>query len=173
MPDRRLQDIAEELMQLYNSSSVHINELGFDSWPGQVVHGDWHPGNMLFDMHKLVAVFDFDSVKIAPPVTDLANAMLQFSIVGARPNPADWPAYLDQAKLVQFLNGYREVNELDKNHVDSLLDLMIETMIAEAVLPIATTGFFGHLSGLDFLNMIRRKTDWMNKNRKKLAQAMG
>ncbi|MGA2171440.1 MAG: phosphotransferase [Sedimentisphaerales bacterium] len=169
---RRLQEAGENLMALYNSSSVRVNQMGFDSWPEQVVHGDWHPGNMLFDKGKLVAVLDFDSVKIAPPITDLANAMLQFSIVGYHPNPADWPDYLDQAKLVQVLEGYREVIDLDKNHIDSLLDLMIETMIAEAVLPIAATGFFGNLRGLDFLKMILRKAKWIDDNRETLTAAI-
>jgi Ser/Thr protein kinase RdoA (MazF antagonist) len=127
---------------------------------------------MLFEKAKLVAVIDFDSVKVAPPVTDLANGMLQFSIVGNRPNPTDWPAYLDQAKLIQFLNGYRRVIKLDKAKLNSLPDLMIETMIAEAVLPIAETGFFGNLTGLDFLKMIRRKTEWIDKNGNKLTEAM-
>ncbi|MHC4721045.1 MAG: phosphotransferase [Planctomycetota bacterium] len=137
-----------------------------------MVHGDWHPGNMLFNDHRLAAVLDFDSVKVAPAVTDLANGMLQFSIVGDRPNPTDWPDYFDQAKLVQFLNGYCEVIELGKNELDSLLDLMVETMIAEAVLPVAATGFFGNLSGVDFLRMIVRKTEWLDKNREKLTEAM-
>ena len=127
---------------------------------------------MLFDKGKLVAVLDFDSVKIAPPITDFANAMLQFSIVGYHPNPADWPDYLDQAKLVQVLEGYREVIELDKNRIDSLLDLMIETMIAEAVLPIAATGFFGNLRGVDFLKMILRKARWIDDNRETLIAAI-
>ena len=159
-------------MCLYNESSTRVNQLGFDSWPQQVVHGDWHPGNMLFSQHKLVAVLDFDSVKVAPTVTDLANGMLQFSIVGDRPNPADWPDYLDQARLVQFLQGYRQIIQLDKNRLASLLDLMIETIIAEAVLPVATTGFFGNLSGLDFLKMINRKAQWLDKNRQTLNEAM-
>jgi Ser/Thr protein kinase RdoA (MazF antagonist) len=170
--DKKLNRIAEILMILYNASSIRVSELGFDSWPEQIVHNDWHPGNMLFSNHRLIAVLDFDSVKIASPVTDLANGMLQFSIVGNRPNPADWPDYLDQAKLVQFLNGYREVIELDDNRLNSLLDLMIETMIAEAILPIAATGFFGNLSGIDFLKMIQRKAEWLNDNRDKLIQAM-
>jgi len=171
-PNKKLLKTAEVLMTLYNASSVRVSELGFDSWPEQIVHGDWHPGNMLFSKRKLVAVLDFDSVKIAPPVTDLANGMLQFSIVGARPNPADWPDYLDQAKALQFLNGYRKVIKLKKNELKSLLDLMIETMIAEAILPVAATGFFGNLSGLDFLKMIQRKAEWIDKNRKKLTQAI-
>jgi len=171
-PDKKLQATAETLMMLYNDSSVRVNELGFDSWAEQVVHGDWHPGNMLFFECRLVAVLDFDSTKLAPTVTDLANGMLQFSIVADRPNPADWPDYLDQAKALQFLNGYQEVIELEQNELNSLLDLMIETMIAEAVLPVAATGFFGNLTGLDFLKMIRRKAEWLSKNRQKLTKAI-
>jgi len=170
--ERPIQDVGGELMALYNRASVRVNQLGFDSWPQQVVHGDWHPGNMLFDKGKVTAVLDFDSVKIAQPVTDLANAMLQFSIVGFHPNPLDWPDYLDQAKLVQVLEGYREVIKLDKNHLDSLLDLMVETMMAEAVLPIAATGFFVNLRGVDFLKMILRKARWINDNRKTLTAAI-
>jgi Ser/Thr protein kinase RdoA (MazF antagonist) len=177
-PDKKLQHTAGVLMTLYNASSVRVNELGFDSWAEQIVHGDWHPGNMLFSKGKLVAVLDFDSMKLAPTVTDFANGMLQFSIVGGRPNPADWPAYLDQAKVVQFLTGYRQVGAvrepplLDENKLAALLDLMIETMIAEAILPVAATGFFGNLSGFEFLNMIQRKCEWINKNRRTLAEAI-
>jgi Ser/Thr protein kinase RdoA (MazF antagonist) len=170
--DKKLQRTAETLMAIYNASSVRVSELGFDSWPQQIVHGDWHPGNMLFANHQLIALLDFDSVKIASPVTDLANGMLQFSIVGNRPNPADWPDYLDQAKLVQFLNGYRKVIALDENQLNSLLDLMIETMIAESILPVAATGFFGNLSGIDFLKMIQRKAEWLDNNRDTLTQAI-
>ena len=47
-PNKKLHATAEALVTLYNASSVRVNELGFDSWDEQVVHGDWHPGNMLF-----------------------------------------------------------------------------------------------------------------------------
>jgi Ser/Thr protein kinase RdoA (MazF antagonist) len=171
-PDRKVQRLGELLMTFYNASSTHVNELGFDSWPEQVVHGDWHPGNMLFYQGRLIAVLDFDSVRTAPPVTDLANGLLQFSIVGGRPNPAEWPEYLDQSKLAQFLKGYLEVIDLDKNQLNALLDLMTETMIAEAVMPVAQTGFFGHSSGLDFLKMIQRKAEWIDKNRNEISDAM-
>jgi Ser/Thr protein kinase RdoA (MazF antagonist) len=170
--DRKLSQLGSTFLELYNFASVHVSQLGFDKWPQQVVHGDWHPGNMLFDRSKLVAVLDFDSVKLAPTATDIANGMLQFSIVGNRPNPADWPDYLDQAKLIQFLNGYREVIDLDSNILDSLIELMLETIIAEAVLPVATTGFFGNLSGFDFLQMILRKANWIHNNRQTLARAI-
>lgn len=172
-PDKKVKATAEILMTLYNSSSTRVNQLGFDSWPLQIVHGDWHPGNMLFSGHKLAAVLDFDSLRLAPTPTDLANGMLQFSIVAGRPKPADWPAYLDQAKLVRFFSGYHAVIRPTKNQLRSLLDLMIETMIAEAILPIAATGTFGSFGGVDFLKMIQRKAKWIDRNRKTLSQAIG
>jgi Ser/Thr protein kinase RdoA (MazF antagonist) len=168
----KLRQTGEELTTLYNASSTRVNELGFDSWPEQLVHGDWHPGNMLFKDGKVRAILDFDSIKLSQSVTDLANGMLQISIVGGRPNPADWPAYLDQAKLVQFLSGYRQLQSIEENRLNSLPDLMIETMIAEAVLPIAATGFFGNLSGLEFLKMIKRKCQWIDQNRETLTKAI-
>ena len=64
------------------------------------------------------------------------------------------------------------MNRLDENRLNSLLDLMIETMIAEAVLPIVATGFFGNLSGLDFLAMICRKAEWIDDNRETLMEAI-
>jgi len=168
----KMQDIADMLIVHYNASSIRVNELGYDSWAEQVVHGDWHPGNILFSKGKVVAILDLDSVRFATATADLANGLLQFSIVGGRPNPADWPDYFDQAKIAQLLDGYTEIIKLDKDKIDALVDLMIETMIAEAVLPIAATGFFGHLSGVDFLKMIKRKTEWLDENRKKLKKAM-
>jgi homoserine kinase type II len=170
--DSSLRKTIESLMMMYNNSSVNVNQLGFDDWPQQIVHGDWHPGNMLFAGGKVVAVVDFDSLKVSSALTDLANGALQFSIVAGRPNPADWPDYLDQSKLVHFIYGYCEVKKLQENELKTLPNLMIETLIAESVLPIATTGFFANLSGADFLKMIQRKCSWIDKNRQTIYEAI-
>ena len=169
---RKLKQNVELLTNLYNDSSIRVNQLGYDSWDQQVIHGDWHPGNMLFGEGKVIAVLDFDSIRVAPTISDLANGMLQFSIVGNRPNPTDWPDYLDQAKLIQFLHGYFSVTKLEAEKLQALPDLMIETMIAEGVVPIATTGFFGNFTGVDFLGMIQRKATWINNYRETLLLAM-
>jgi Ser/Thr protein kinase RdoA (MazF antagonist) len=168
--DSSLWRTAEELMNLYNQGSVRVNQLGYDSWPEQISHADWHPGNMLFADHKVAAILDFDSVRVAPAVTDLANGMLQFSIVAGRPNPAEWPEYLDQRKLANFLAGYMEVAPLEADMVNALPDLMIEAMVAEPVLPIAATGFFGYLKGGDFLKMIHCKCNWIDENRELIIE---
>jgi Ser/Thr protein kinase RdoA (MazF antagonist) len=168
----KAQSVVESLLVRYDRASDRVNRLGFASWKQQIVHGDWHPGNILFSGDRIVAVVDFDSIRVAPPPTDLANGMLQFSIVGDKPDPADWPDHFDRRRLLEFLNGYREVTRLSERKLHSLVDLMVETMIAEAVLPVAATGFFGHLSGLPFLDMIIRKTKWLRRHRKELTQAM-
>ena len=169
---RRMQAVADELLLRYDKSSARVNELGFASWKRQVVHGDWHPGNLLFSDGKIVAVVDFDSIRVAPPATDLANGMLQFSIIADRPNPAEWPAHFDRDRVLQFFEGYREIIKLSQRKRYGLVDLMIETMIAEAVLPVAATGFFGHHSGLEFLEMILRKTKWLRRQRHDLRETM-
>lgn len=157
---------ASKLVSYYDRASESVNDKGFCEWPDQIVHGDWHPGNMLFLDRKVSCVLDFDSAKIAPVVTDLANGALQFSILGGKPDPEDWPCCLDRERFRGFVLGYHEIQKLPGEMLESLPDLMIEIMIAEAVLPIATTGFFGHLSGIDFLKMILRKCRWIDDNRK-------
>lgn len=167
-----LAQLGETLTTLYNHASTNVNQFGFEGWATQIIHGDWHPGNMLFQEHKIVAVLDLDSVKISPKICDLANGMLHFSIVGGRPNPAEWPDYLDMDKLTSFFNGHERVSPTDKNMIMALPELMIETMIAEAVLPVAATGFFGHLSGEEFLKMILRKCKWINEHKAKILEQL-
>jgi Ser/Thr protein kinase RdoA (MazF antagonist) len=171
-PLERAEAVTHSLIVRYDRSSNRVNRLGYESWKRQVVHGDWHPGNLLFSNRKVVGVVDFDSIRIAPPVTDLANGMLQFSIVGDSADPTEWPEAFDEERLFQFLAGYREVVPLGKRKLYSLVDLMIEAMIAEAVLPVAATGFFGDHSGIDFLRMIVRKTKWLRRHRKALTETM-
>ena len=159
---------ASKLAGYYDRSSEAVNKQGFGDWPDQIVHGDWHPGNMLFLNRKVTCVLDFDSAKIAPVVTDLANGALQFSILGGKPNPDQWPCSLDNERFRGFITGYLQIMRLPQEMLEALPDLMIEIMIAEAVLPIAATGSFGHLSGIDFLKMILRKCRWIDENRKSL-----
>jgi Ser/Thr protein kinase RdoA (MazF antagonist) len=73
---------------------------------------------------------------------------------------------------VHFIYGYCEIKKLGDSELKTLPDLMIETLIAESVLPIAATGFFENLSGADFLKMIGRKCSWIDKNRQTLDEAI-
>jgi Ser/Thr protein kinase RdoA (MazF antagonist) len=123
---------------------------------------------MLFLDGAVTCVLDFDSAKIAPAVTDLANGALQFSIIAGSPDPSNWPENLDTQKFAAFIEGYCGLAPLSHAMLTAVPDLMIEILISEAVYPIAATGLFEHLCGFEFLQMISRKCRWIDQNRKLL-----
>jgi len=49
------------LRQAYMEAAEKVNTAGLNEWPPQIVHCDWHPGNMLFRQRKVVAVIDYDA----------------------------------------------------------------------------------------------------------------
>lgn len=158
------------LYDAYVSACEQVEESGFRQWPDQLVHSDWHPGNMLFADDRVRAVIDYDSLHVLPAVTDLANGLLQFSIIGGTPDPRAWPAELDVERFRQFLTGYNEQFTAAVDHQDALVPLMVEALIAEAVAPIAATGSFGRIEGFRFLQMIGRKVKWLEQNGQALVK---
>lgn len=159
------------LYQSYATACEQVEEAGFRQWPDHLVHSDWHPGNMLFAGGRVRAVIDYDSLHVLPAITDLANGLLQFSIIGGATDPRTWPAELDVARFGQFLGGYNEQLAVTAEQAGLLIPLMIEALIAEAVAPIAATGSFGRIEGFRFLQMISRKVRWLEQNGQTLLKA--
>ena len=153
------------LESAYRQCAESANQAGLKDWPLQIVHGDWHPGNMLFRDKVVVAVIDYDSARLQQRAIDLANGALQFSITGGAEDPSKWPDYPDQTRLRRFVQGYDSVNVISRAELGVLGPLMCEAMIAEAVLPIAATGSFGRMEGFPFLQMIERKVKWVFAHR--------
>jgi homoserine kinase type II len=146
---------------------------GLNNWPRQIVHADWHPGNMLFRDNHVVAVIDYDSARLLPRVLDIANGALQFSIIGGSDELAKWPDYVDESRFKRFLRGYDAVVLLSQAEIRALPWLMIEALIAEAVFPIAATGNFGRMQGLQFLQMVQRKVAWLKRCAEQLIELAG
>ena len=163
----------EYLEGAYQQCARQANELGLDKWGLQIVHGDWHPGNMLFADRQVVAVIDYDAARLQQRIIDLANGALQFSIIGGSEDPAKWPEYVDETRFKRFLRGYDSVNVVSVAEIKAVPFLMCEAMIAEAVLPIAATGSFGRIDGFPFLQMIGRKVKWILDNLQELCAALG
>ena len=168
MQDKTLGSLLSYLSESYRYASLRVEQLGMPSWPKQYVHADWHPGNMLFRDNHVVAVIDYDSARQLPRILDVANGALQFSIIGGDEDVSKWPDYLDESRFKRFIRGYDEVMLLSEAECRVMPWLMIEALIAEAVLPIAQTGQFGRLEGLTFLHMVQRKTNWISQNSEKL-----
>ena len=158
------------LMQSYHHAAESCEACGIDSWPKQIVHADWHPGNMLFRDNHVVAVIDYDSARLLPRIIDIANGALQFSILGGEEDVGRWPDYLDESRFKRFLRGYDEVMLLSQAEIQAIPWLMIEALIAEAVFPIAATGTFGRMEGILFLQMVQRKVAWMQRSAQQLVE---
>ncbi|MFP4052289.1 MAG: phosphotransferase enzyme family protein [Phycisphaerae bacterium] len=160
-PAEVLTQTVGQVEETYLRCAEAVNDLGLDDWAPQIVHGDWHPGNMLFRKRHVVAVIDYDAARLQQRVIDFANGALQFSIIGGNEDPAAWPEYLDETRFKRFIRAYDEVNVISMAELQAVPYLMCEAMIAEGVLPIAATGSFGRFQGFAFLQMISRKIDWI------------
>jgi len=160
------------LYDSYETAAERVNEANFYEWPHQIVHADWHPGNMLFLDGCVEAVIDYDSLHLLPPATDAANGALQFSIIGGAMDPRQWPAELDEDRFRRFLLGYDQECSTSPEQMRVLPALMIEALIAEAVMPIAATGSFGRMEGFRFLKMICRKVRWLEQNGDRLMTVL-
>ncbi|HUT01384.1 MAG TPA: phosphotransferase [Phycisphaerae bacterium] len=160
------------LEESYRSCAEQADGLGLKNWQAQIVHGDWHPGNMLFREGNIVAVIDYDAARLQQRVIDLANGALQFSILGGADDPSKWPAYLDRSRFKRFMRGYDSVNMVSVAELKAMPFLMCEAMIAEAVLPIAATGSFGRLDGYGFLEMVGRKVKWILDHMEELCNVL-
>jgi len=160
-----------QLRHHYEAAAQAVDRAGYGSWPVQVVHGDWHPGNMVFRSRRVAAVVDFDSACVAPTQADAAAGALQFSITRGRGRPGQWPAELDLGRLGAFYRGCREERGRPPDHPEVIPDLMVEVLIAETIAPIAATGTFGGLDAGEFLSMALRKADWLRSNAGEVARA--
>ncbi|HEV7300089.1 MAG TPA: phosphotransferase [Tepidisphaeraceae bacterium] len=162
--------LVKYLQDSYSHAAKMVEELGIESWPKQIVHADWHPGNMLFRDNRVVAVIDYDSARLLPRIIDVANGALQFSIIGGDEDVSKWPEYADEARYKRYLRGYDEVLLLSQAEIRAVPWLMIEALIAEAVFPIAATGNFGRMEGTAFLQMVQRKVYWLQREANRLVE---
>ena len=168
--EQKLVNLVESLLASYHGAAQAAEQLGLEGWPKQIVHADWHPGNMLYRDNHVVAVIDYDSARQLPRVIDIANGALQFSIIGGDEDVLKWPDYPDESRFKRFLRGYDEVMLLSQAEIRAIPPLMIEALIAEAVFPIAATGSFGRMEGVPFLQMVGKKITWLQHNAQRLVE---
>ena len=165
VPTKEVVDVLKRVKRLYTRAAEAVNAIGMTQWKAQIVHSDWHPGNLLFEQNHVAAVIDYDSARIRPRVMDVANGCLQFSMVTGGRDLATWEKRTDTARARAFLRGYDEVNVLSKAELEAIPYLMQEVLIAQAVQPILRTGTFAGLDGLEFLKVVLAKMQWLSEHR--------
>jgi homoserine kinase type II len=161
------------LRNAYHDATQRAELAGIADFPPCVLHGDWHPGNLLYRDGRIVAVLDFDSARIEPRMVDVANAALQFSMrTSDGEDPEQWPEALEVKRIRALLDGYHESAEepISETERQSLPWLILEALIVETVIPIAATGRFAMLKGSSFLGMVERKVHWLRPRAKKLIE---
>ena len=170
----RVGHLIQFLHTSYRDAAKRAEKIGLSKWPNQIVHSDWHPGNMLFRGARVVAVIDYDAARLQQRVIDVANGALQFSILGGGEDPATWPDYIDESRFKRFLRGYDSVPDAVLSHAELEVVpwLMVEALIAESVIPIAATGSFARMDGLGFLMMVERKVRWLQKHADDLVKSV-
>lgn len=187
--------ITDQLAAAYSAAADAAQQLGAPAGasPAQVIHGDYHPGNLLFaptpaaapvsrlpSGARLVAgLFDFDSARKGDPLHELANGAMQFAVhrqfdaPGASSSPsAHWRIALDPALFRAFFAGYGYADgpvDLRSEAIRAVPHLMIEALIVEAVIPIANTGRFGKLKGRPVLEVVLRAAEALAASADKLV----
>lgn len=169
-----LHDVCQQLSHIYQQASEQVDVFGYEQISSQVVHGDWHPGNILFEGDRVSGVLDFDSTRLEPAIVDIANGLLQYSIrAGPSRAIAKWPHQLGQSLFSGFTKGFQSVDSGKiVEFVNIVPGLMIESCIAEAAIPIARLGMFATIPGDKMLGMILRRVLWIQSNTATLIQRL-
>lgn len=134
-----------------------------------LVHGDWHPGNMIFLGDALVAVCDFDNTRVGSRLRELAQSLVHVSMVTPSPGQrsADVAPEPDAVRLTSFWNGYRHAggSELARTAVG----LMPGVMIDEALASLGSNPS-EHQGAM--LSAIWRKATWIDENQSRLIDRL-
>lgn len=172
------------LRDVYLHAAAEAERLGLAGEVPQLIHADWHPGNLLYTVTapgsdpSIAAVLDFDSVRLGRPVIDLANGALQFAMLrestpaaGSDQTPG-LRVHLDPDLFREFCSGYQSQIGPGRVHSAGLPVvpwLMIEAVVVETLAPIAATGRFGKVSARAAIAMSRRATSWLQENADRLV----
>ena len=152
------------IREQYEIANKKVDAIGFYSLPTNIVHGDWHPGNTLYKDGEIIAVIDFDSLRVSPRITDIANGALQFSMrMGSAEEVEKLPATFRGHTIQSMVQAYDQFTKVPIMASERSIfpSLMIEALIVECIIPILNTGSFGRVRGSVFLKMVERKLKWL------------
>lgn len=163
---------ARALGAAYERAAAGADAAGLSREGWQVVHGDWHPGNALFRERRLLAVVDFDTPTLAPAVIDAAGGAVQYALAPPRPGEdlERWPVGLDMERLGAFAGGYTQEGRRGA-WGRMIAPLMVESLVAEAALPVASAGRFGPYEGGAFLGAVERQVRWIEEHGREVEGA--
>jgi len=171
---RKLGELGNSLRHRYRSAAERAMKRGFAATGVHPIHGDYHPGNLLFASEKVVAVVDFDASRTEPRAVEIANALLQLgSLRLSGQDVEQWPAGLDPLLVGAVIAGLRASGlRLERQEREAIPWLMIEACIAEGIVPIARTGAFADLRGSAMMDFLDRRSRWLHETATQWLEAL-
>ena len=106
-----------------------------------IVHGDWHPGNMIFDGPEIIAICDFDNCRLGSRDRELAQALVYLSM--KRPNADQIPEDASMEHLLAVWKGYIEQFGTSPN--PRLIGSLLPAVLIDEALAGGTAGRLGPL----------------------------
>ncbi len=130
-----------------------------------LLHGDWHPGNMIFRGDTLVAVCDFDNTRLGSRDRERAQALVHASLVApkAGQSASTVPPDPDRIRLESFWRGFTGAG--GKANARTIAGLMPAAMVDEAL---ASLGEQPSEQGINLLVAIDRKAGWLDQHQQTL-----
>ena len=170
-----IDDTVSYLKNQYAIASKMVEDADFTGMPTGIVHADWHPGNMLYKDGEIIAVIDFDSLRVNPRITDIANGALQFSMRMGDAGKIDlWKEGFRGQTIRSMIQAYEQFTQLPLMASERSIVpfLMVEALIVESIAPIHSTGTFGTIAGTSFLRMVERKLRWFETRMQRVIEVI-
>lgn len=165
-----LQRALARLGTIYHTAATRVNQLGYTQWPLVVNHCDWHPGNLLFDNGRILAVLDHDSPRLQPRIADIASGMLQFSIrieKGGKFDPS-----IDLSAARHLLAGYDGTSVVSVAEIKAIPWLMIEAIAARVAVGLASRIFEGETAAASLILMMDSRAAWLAEHAQSIIHEM-
>lgn len=157
------------LRGMYRRAGEEAETLGLSRWPLQLIHGDWQPEILAFQPgHDCRAVLDLDTLRLGQRALDLGAGAQRFASTRAA------GVGLDIANYHAFFTGYDGVqgNEASVAEVKAVPWLMIEHLIAETVMALASKGRQSGVRGDKAAETLRARVEWIRGHHDALIEAL-
>ncbi|MDG2422671.1 MAG: phosphotransferase [Phycisphaerales bacterium] len=167
------------IIDYYMEAAQKVDQMGWDQWPKTVVHGDWHPGNVLFgEDGDVLAVLDFDAVRWETRTSDIASAILHFGryVSALRTDEAStWPVNVDASAACALMKGYisKSRHLPTAMEIAAIPSLIIEALVMETMPVLIQDGQFAHMDALSTLTEVVSSIERIRSDSGRLISSLG
>ena len=134
------------------------------------LHGDWHPGNVLFHEGRVSAIFDFDGVHLGPRRLDLGQAIAHFSADRRSGPPETWSDAHSPALAGAIWSGYASLGT-PAVLPEAVAAAAAEALALEVAMAAAGAGPAGRAKPEALLGAVLRRIRWLDANAQHIAEA--